>query len=56
MILEQTNFLTELDNMATVKNNCVNLKYVKIPYALEEVTKKYNNVIVMEYIDGLTLY
>ena len=55
MILEQTNFLIELDNMATVKNNCVNLKYVKIPYALEEVTKKYNNVIVMEYIDGLSI-
>lgn len=55
MIFEQTNFTIELDNMLTIKNNCENLKYIKIPYALEDITKKYNNVIVMEYIHGLTI-
>jgi predicted unusual protein kinase regulating ubiquinone biosynthesis (AarF/ABC1/UbiB family) len=55
MILDQTDFNKEVDNMMTIKNNCVNLKYVKIPYVLPEVTKNYDNVIVMEFIDGLRI-
>ena len=55
MILDQTDFNKEVDNMITIKKNCVNLKYVKIPYVLPEVTKKYDNVIIMEFIDGQTI-
>jgi predicted unusual protein kinase regulating ubiquinone biosynthesis (AarF/ABC1/UbiB family) len=41
--------------MTKIKYNCRNLKYVKIPNANNEVTKKYPNVIYMEYINGLSI-
>jgi len=53
IIRQQTNFYTEIENMAKIKYNCRNLKYVKIPTADVEVTKKYPNVIFMEYINGM---
>lgn len=55
MILDQTDFNKEVQNMSTIKNNCVNLKYVKIPYVLSYVTNKHDNVIIMEFIDGITI-
>jgi predicted unusual protein kinase regulating ubiquinone biosynthesis (AarF/ABC1/UbiB family) len=55
IIREQTNFHTEIQNMAKIKYNCRNLKYVKIPNADAEVTKKYPNVIFMEYINGIPI-
>jgi predicted unusual protein kinase regulating ubiquinone biosynthesis (AarF/ABC1/UbiB family) len=55
IIRQQTNFSTELQNMAKIKYNCRNLKYVKIPSADAEVTKKYPNVIFMEYINGMPI-
>ena len=55
IIREQTNFLKEIQNMAKIKHNCRNLKYVKIPTANNEVTKKYPNVIFMEYINGMPI-
>lgn len=53
LIMNQTDFIQEVDNMIIMKENCKNLKYIKIPTVFEEVTKRYNNVIMMEYIDGL---
>jgi predicted unusual protein kinase regulating ubiquinone biosynthesis (AarF/ABC1/UbiB family) len=55
IIRQQTNFHTEIENMAKIKHNCRNLKYVKIPTAHAEVTKKYPNVIFMEYINGMPI-
>ena len=55
IIRQQTNFHTEIENMAKIKHNCRNLKYVKIPTADAEVTKKYPNVIFMEYINGMPI-
>jgi len=55
IIREQTNFYKEIENMAKIKHNCRNLKYVKIPSASVEVTKKYPNVIFMEYINGMPI-
>ena len=55
IIREQTNFHKEIENMAKIKHNCRNLKYVKIPSASAEVTKKYPNVIFMEYINGMPI-
>jgi len=55
IIRQQTNFLTEIQNMAKIKHNCRNLKYVKIPSANPEVTEKYPNVIFMEYINGMPI-
>jgi predicted unusual protein kinase regulating ubiquinone biosynthesis (AarF/ABC1/UbiB family) len=55
IIRQQTNFSTEIQNMAKIKYNCRNLKYVKIPCANAEVTEKYPNVIFMEYINGMSI-
>ena len=54
-VRQQTNFSEEVDNMIRMKNNCKNLKYVKIPEVYKEVTDNYPNIIMMEYIDGITI-
>jgi predicted unusual protein kinase regulating ubiquinone biosynthesis (AarF/ABC1/UbiB family) len=55
IIRHQTNFKEEVENIVKMKNNCANLKYVKIPEVYAEVTEKYPNFIIMEYIDGLKI-
>ena len=55
MIKHQTNFKEEVQNIIKVKNNCANLKYVKIPEVFVEATEKYPNFIIMEYINGLKI-
>ena len=55
IIRHQTNFLEEVDNMALIKNNCKNLKYVKIPSANRAVTEEYSNCIIMDYIEGIKI-
>jgi predicted unusual protein kinase regulating ubiquinone biosynthesis (AarF/ABC1/UbiB family) len=55
MIRHQTNFNEEINNLTRIKNNCKNLKYVKIPKVYEEVTTKYPDFIMMEYIDGMKI-
>ena len=51
----QTDFSKEVDNMILVKNNCKNIKYVKIPEVYKEVTEEYPNCIMMEYINGIKI-
>jgi predicted unusual protein kinase regulating ubiquinone biosynthesis (AarF/ABC1/UbiB family) len=55
IIQNQTNFQEEINNMIKMKNNCKFLKYIKIPNANKEVTEKYSNIILMDYIDGLKI-
>jgi ubiquinone biosynthesis protein len=55
IIRHQTNFLEEVDNMALIKNNCKNLKYVRIPSANRSVTEEYPNCILMDYIEGIKI-
>lgn len=55
LIEHQVNFSKEVENMVRIQNNCKHLKYVKIPQVNAEVTKKYPNVIFMEYINGLQI-
>jgi len=55
IILQQTNFKKEIDNMIQFKQNCVYLKYVKIPYVYKKITEKYDTIIVMEFINGLKI-
>ena len=38
--------------MLTIRQNCINIKYIQIPRAYEEVTKKYPNIIMMTYLEG----
>jgi predicted unusual protein kinase regulating ubiquinone biosynthesis (AarF/ABC1/UbiB family) len=55
IIKHQTNFLEEVDNIIKIKNNCKNLKYVKIPNVYKEATEKYPNIILMECINGIKI-
>jgi len=52
IIRHQTNFIEEVENMDIIRENCKNLKYVKIPRAIKEITEEYPDIIVMDYIDG----
>jgi ubiquinone biosynthesis protein len=55
IITHQTNFLEEVKNMIIMKENCKNLKYIKIPSVRKDVTEKYPNIIMMDYIDGIKI-
>lgn len=55
LIKDQTDFLKEVKNMDLMRINCSKLKYVIIPKAYLDITLQYNNVIVMEFIDGLSI-
>jgi predicted unusual protein kinase regulating ubiquinone biosynthesis (AarF/ABC1/UbiB family) len=52
IIRHQTNFNEEVNNINKVRNNCKNLKYVKIPEVYLDATNENPNFILMEYIDG----
>ena len=56
IIKHQVNFNEEVQNILKIKNNCKNLKYVKIPNVFKEITDKYQNVILMEEIDGVPIH
>jgi predicted unusual protein kinase regulating ubiquinone biosynthesis (AarF/ABC1/UbiB family) len=53
LLHKQLDFEEEVKNTIEMKNNCANLKYIKIPFIHETVTKMYPNVIMMEFIEGL---
>jgi predicted unusual protein kinase regulating ubiquinone biosynthesis (AarF/ABC1/UbiB family) len=55
IIRHQTNFLEEVDNMNLIRENCKNLKYIKIPTAYRQVTEEYPDVILMEFIEGMKI-
>lgn len=56
IIKHQINFNEEVQNILRIKNNCKNLKYVKIPNVFKEITDKYSNIILMEKIDGVPIH
>lgn len=53
MLKNQLDFEQEVQNTMRMKDDCRNLKYIKIPKVYESVTKLFPNVIVMEYILGV---
>jgi len=55
IIRHQVHFQEEVENMLKIKENCKNLKYVKIPEVYPEITEKYPNLIMMEYIEGMKI-
>lgn len=55
LIINQTNFESEVNNMIKMKKNCKNLKYVIIPDVYSNVTQKYQNIIMMQFIEGLKI-
>ena len=54
IIQQQTDFKQEVNNIIKIRDNCKNLKYIVVPKPEIEVTVKYPNVIMMEYINGIT--
>jgi predicted unusual protein kinase regulating ubiquinone biosynthesis (AarF/ABC1/UbiB family) len=52
IIRHQTNFNEEVNNINKIKNNCNLLKYIIIPEVYSEITDRYPNFILMEYIHG----
>jgi len=55
IIRSQTDFHQEISNIMKIKQNCKNLKYVKIPAVFPDVTKRFPEIILMEYIDGIKI-
>lgn len=55
IMLNQTDFIKEVENMTRMKKNCNNIDYLKIPTVYPEFTTKNNNIIVMEFIEGRKL-
>lgn len=51
-IQRQTNFNQEIKNTLLIKKNCKRLNYIVIPDVYQEVTEKYDNVIMMDFIHG----
>lgn len=54
LLLEQINFINEANNIQLFKNNNINNEEFVFPKCYIDITEKYNNVIVMENIKGLT--
>lgn len=55
LFLLQTDFLHEVNNLQKMRDNFKNIDTVVIPNVYPEFTNKNNNIIVMDYIDGITL-
>ncbi len=55
VIIQQTDFKKEVKNIELMKKTCKHLKYVEIPNVYKEITNKYPNTILMDYIDGKTI-
>ena len=55
LIRQQTDFMEEVKNTNIMKENCKRLKYVRIPTINKEVTEKYPDCILMEYINGVKI-
>jgi len=54
LLLEQTNFIKEVNNIQIFKEKNTNNREYIFPECYPEITNEYNNVIVMENIKGLT--
>lgn len=52
LVKNQTNFVQEAKNIQVFRKFCKHLKYISIPNVDSEITAKYNDVIVMDFIDG----
>ena len=56
ILLDQLDYDKEIKNMQKCLESNINNKYIKIPYVYGEYTQIQKNVIVMEYLDGKTIY
>jgi predicted unusual protein kinase regulating ubiquinone biosynthesis (AarF/ABC1/UbiB family) len=52
ILLNQCDFLCEVSNALLFKNNLKNKKNIVIPHVYKHFTDAYNEIIIMEYLDG----
>jgi predicted unusual protein kinase regulating ubiquinone biosynthesis (AarF/ABC1/UbiB family) len=55
LILNQTDFMKEAENIEIFKFKIQNMTEYKIPKVYKEITNEFNNIIVMENIKGITI-
>ena len=55
-IIAQTGFSEEQDNLLRMRSNFKNVNQIVIPYVYEIFNKTNENIIVMDYIDGKTIF
>jgi predicted unusual protein kinase regulating ubiquinone biosynthesis (AarF/ABC1/UbiB family) len=53
LLRQQLNFDEEVKNTIEMAENYKRLKYIKVPTVYQEATIKFNDVIMMEYIEGI---
>jgi predicted unusual protein kinase regulating ubiquinone biosynthesis (AarF/ABC1/UbiB family) len=56
ILLEQINLKKEVENIKLFKNKYKKSDYIIIPNIYEEFTNKFNNLIIMDYIEGDIIY
>lgn len=52
---QQLDFQEEVKNMREAYYNCKNLSYLRIPQVYDKITEQFDNVIVMEYLEGVSI-
>ena len=55
LIKHQTNFVQEVKNIQVFRKMCKFLKYIEIPNVDASITDKYNDVIIMNFINGQSI-
>ena len=55
ILFEQMDFENEVEHIKTFKSNFENIDNIIIPNVYEEYTKKNENIIVMDFIEGMKL-
>jgi predicted unusual protein kinase regulating ubiquinone biosynthesis (AarF/ABC1/UbiB family) len=55
LVNHQTNFVQEVKNIQVFRKMCKFLKYIEIPNVDSSITDKYNDVIIMNFINGQSI-
>lgn len=55
LIVKQLDFKQEVINTINMKRNMANIDYVYVPHVYDAVTQQFDNVIMLEFIDGYNI-
>lgn len=55
LIYEQLDFSKEVESMRIVRENCKHMSYIVVPDVYEKITQENENIIIMQYIDGVSI-
>ena len=54
-VIDQLNFSIELENLKCWKNFSNKIEYLEVPQYFEEFTKEDSNILVMEYLENISI-